>query len=152
MFELILLYFHFKGNTLHYVDMGCQTEPWVLEGGYRWRMAGSYQNESYKAYVRCCSIDGESCSTMSNCQHQSKATTYYDAVSQCASIGKRLCTKDELWNETIETVNSKSSTHWTCCESDNQCTDNPVWTSSSISGNRISSFIKRKLCILFLGQ
>merc|ERR1719334_2811843 len=84
-------------KQLHYVDNGCQSDPWVLEGGYHWRMAGTYRNDSYKAFVRCCSNDGKTCEAFSDCQDLNFTSTYQEAISQCSSIGKRLCTTEELW-------------------------------------------------------
>ena len=109
----------------------------MLEGGYRWRLAGSYRNESFKAFVRCCSDDDKSCPGISNCEDSNEATSYDDAVAQCLSIGKRLCTRDELWNKTTVISNSKPSAKWTCCGTEPQCKNAAVWTSDTISGNRI---------------
>ena len=123
-----------KEKQLHYVDNGCQSDPWVLEGGYHWRMNGTYRNDSYKAFVRCCSNDGKTCEAFSDCQDHNITSTYHEAISKCSSIGKRLCTKEELWNERIEISNLKSSTHWDCCAARTQCNNHAVWTSDTISG------------------
>ena len=109
----------------------------MLERGFRWRLAGSYRNESFKAFVRCCSDDDISCPGTKNCEDSYEATSYDDAVSQCSSIGKRLCTRDELWNKTTVISNSKPSATWTCYETEPQCNNTAVWTSDAISGNRI---------------
>ena len=97
-------------------------------------MAGTYRNNSYKAFVRCCSNDGKTCEAFSDCQDLNVTSTYQEAISQCSSIGKRLCTTEELWNERIEISNVKSSTHWDCCADKTQCKNHAVWTSNTISG------------------
>ena len=47
---------------------------------------------SYKAAVRCCDYDGETCITPQPCL----LATYKKAHEKCADEGRRLCTTDEL--------------------------------------------------------
>ena len=47
---------------------------------------------SQKAAVRCCSYNGETCTTPKSCFN----TTYGEAKEKCAAIGRRLCMADEL--------------------------------------------------------
>ena len=98
-----------------YVDDGCHVE--VITGPPD-DVAGSYQPISFKAGVRCCSMDGSQCNTPGKCPGNS---TYYDAVDKCAAIGMRLCTKDELLSDF-------------CCGKGGGCDTHAVWTSTG-SGN-----------------
>jgi hypothetical protein len=88
-----------------YVEDGCQArEP---------NIPGTFQQEASQFGVRCCSLDGRSCVTHGLCPGSS---TYEDAKSQCASLGRRLCTKDELLSDV-------------CCSTGVQCDVYGVWTS-----------------------
>lgn len=62
-------------------------------------MAGFYQAETSEAFVRCCSDDGSSCTTINDCNNLNNLMSYAGAEDECTAIGKRLCTKDELLTE-----------------------------------------------------
>ena len=83
-------------------------------------MTGSFQSkDSYNAFIRCCSVDGTECTTVTaNCKEPTYATTYDDAVSQCESQGLRLCTKNELLTDV-------------CCGTGGGCDSYAIWTSTS---------------------
>ena len=84
-------------------------------------IVGFYQSESSSAFVRCCSTDGTSCSTISDCTDSGDLVTYAEAADKCAAEGLpgsyRLCNKNEL----LEDI---------CCGTGGQCDDYGVWTST----------------------
>ena len=81
-------------------------------------IVGFYQSGSSLAFVRCCSIDGNSCSTISDCRDSGDLATMAEAVEKCAAEGKRLCNKNELLTDK-------------CCGTGGQCDNYGVWTSTS---------------------
>ena len=104
-------------DNLRYVDDGCHSEGSDNQDD----VVGFYQSEYSEAFVRCCSIGGESCDTFSNCQDASQLVNYASAVSTCEANGRRLCTKDELLTDI-------------CCGTGWQCDHYGVWTSTLYSG------------------
>ena len=102
----------FLAGTSYYVDDGCHSE-----GNTPDDVTGFYQSQALDAYVRCCSDDATSCTTVSDCQKTVDVVNYDDAVAECTSIGMRLCTKDELLTEV-------------CCGTGGQCDSAAVWTST----------------------
>jgi len=101
-----------NAGTSYYVDDGCHSE-----GNTPDDVTGFYQSQALDAYVRCCSDDATSCTTVSDCQKTVDVVNYDDAVAECTSIGMRLCTKDELLTEV-------------CCGTGGQCDSHAVWTST----------------------
>ena len=97
----------------YYVDDGCQSE-----GSNPDDYDAFYQSESSFAYVRCCSDDGSSCDTISDCRDTDDLVNYVDAEAQCAANGMRLCTMDELLTDM-------------CCGTGGQCDSALVWTSTA---------------------
>jgi len=97
----------------YYVDDGCHSENSTPDD-----VVGFYQSEDATAYIRCCSTDGTTCSTESNCQNTNDLVTYADAETECAANGMRLCTKDELLTDI-------------CCGTGGQCDSYAVWTSTT---------------------
>merc|ERR1712223_1666049 len=96
----------------YYVDDGCHSEGSTPDD-----IAGFYQSETSTSFVRCCSDDATSCSTISNCRDTSDLVTYAEAATKCATNGQRLCTKDELLSDV-------------CCGTGGQCDSEGVWTST----------------------
>ena len=84
-------------------------------------MTGYYQAETSEAFVRCCSFDGTSCTTVNDCNDSDNLMSYSDAEDECSKIGMRLCTKDELLTEV-------------CCGTGGTCDSNAVWTSTVSTG------------------
>ena len=101
---------------MYYVDDGCQSE-----GANPDDIDGFYQSESSTAYVRCCSDDATSCTTLSDCKDTSDLVNYSDAEKECIENGMRLCTKDELLTDV-------------CCATGGGCDSLGVWTSTLYSG------------------
>ena len=97
----------------YYVDDGCHSENSTPDD-----IEGFYQSEDSTAFVRCCSDDGTSCSTVSNCNDSSNLVTYADAEDECAANGMRICTKDELLTDI-------------CCGTGGGCDSKVVWTSTT---------------------
>ena len=121
------------GQRKFYVDDGCQAT-----GGAN--IPGKLQEESNQAGVRCCSLNGNDCVTHGSCPGSS---TYEEAKSQCAILGRRLCTKDELLSDV-------------CCSTGGGCDYSYVWTSTEEEGihtflvflyrsNSYESWVLRKL-------
>ena len=103
-----------SSGNLYYVDDGCHSEGYTGQDD----VTGYYESKSsVAAYVRCCSDDATSCTTVSDCQKTVDVVNYDDAVAECTSIGMRLCTKDELLTEV-------------CCGTGGQCDSAAVWTST----------------------
>ena len=96
----------------YYVDDGCHSEGSTPDD-----IAGFYQSETSTGFVRCCSDDATSCSTISNCRDPSDLVTYAEAATKCAAKGQRLCTKDELLSDV-------------CCGTGKKCDSYGVWTST----------------------
>ena len=86
-------------------------------------IVGSYQPKSFKANVRCCSMEGDKCNTLGNCPDD--ALTFDEARTKCESAGYRLCTKKELLSDV-------------CCDTGGNCDLYDVWTSTSITGRQKS--------------
>ena len=130
----IVLYYLFLARThwthdlkgeKYYVDFGC----FKGSGHY---VPGTFLPKSFRAAVRCCGNDGYglTCEITGDrptgvCPND--RTTYDNAALQCAQIGRRLCTQNELRNRV-------------CCRFEKNC--NPkrpvfVWTSTSdeVEGN-----------------
>lgn len=99
----------------YYVDDGCHNET-----GHKDDVTGSYQQESSKAHVRCCKMDGSECSTLSYCKND-LPVTFAEAADQCGEIDAtnpwRLCTKDELLSDI-------------CCQTGGKCDNFAIWTST----------------------
>ena len=95
------------------VDDGCQSE-----GSNPDDYDAFYQLESGLAYVRCCSDDGASCDTISNCLDSDDLVNYADAEALCLADGLRLCSMDELLTDI-------------CCGTGGQCDSRLVWTSTA---------------------
>ena len=104
---------------MRYVDDGCHSE-----GSSPDDIVGFYQPGSSEAFVRCCSDDGATCATFSNCQSSGDLVSYAEAVSKCTTNGMRICTKDELLNDI-------------CCGTGGQCDSYGVWTSTSVNVKNI---------------
>ena len=102
---------------MFYVDDGCPSESDEAPDD----IVGSYQSKSFLAGVRCCGKvwGARSCATVGNCP--ADFTTYDDAVSKCASVGGRLCTKQELLGDV-------------CCGTGGSCDSRAVWTSTKDAG------------------
>ena len=115
-------FFSYPDLVSYYVDDGCQSEGSTPDD-----IVGFYQSGSSRAFVRCCSTDGLSCSTISDCSDSGDLATYAEAADKCAEKGKRLCYKNEL----LEDI---------CCGTGGQCDSYGVWTSTS-EGNVISLII-----------
>ena len=103
---------------MYWVDDGCESEGDNTADD----ITGFYQSKSNTAFVRCCSNDGTTCQTVSNCGNTLDATTYDEAAEECAAIDLRLCTKDELL------------TH-VCCGTGGSCDSAGVWTSTKQTSN-----------------
>ena len=101
---------------MRYVDDGCHSET-----SFQDDVVGFYLPESSESFVRCCSDDGSSCDTLSNCGSSSDLVNYTVAVTECTTNGMRLCTKDELLSEI-------------CCGTGGQCDNYGVWTSTLYTG------------------
>ena len=100
-------------GNLYYVDDGCHSERRTPDD-----IIGYYEDESsVAAYVRCCSNDGTTCDTVSNCRRRSDLVAYADAENKCIDNGMRLCTKDELLSDI-------------CCGTGGNCDSAAVWTST----------------------
>ena len=96
----------------YWVNDGCNTKGFP-------ETIGSFQEKSHLAGVRCCSNDGSICETPGNCPADNMS--FDDAAQECAGLGKRLCTKDELVAEI-------------CCGTGGMCNLYEVWTSTPSSG------------------
>ena len=96
----------------YYVDDGCHSENHRPDD-----ISGFYQSESSTAYVRCCSSDGSSCKTMSQCYNSTYLVTYAKAKDECEANGMRLCTMDELLSDV-------------CCGTGGRCDNYRIWTST----------------------
>ena len=103
-----------------YVDDGCH-----IDGGKADDFAATYELPSFKAGVRCCSMNGTTCDTFGKCPGKSK---YCDAVRECEGKNMRVCTKDELLSEI-------------CCGSGGDCDNHPVWTSTLESGDYLDHYM-----------
>ena len=66
------------------------------------------------AGARCCSLDGNSCSTPGTCP---ASLAFAQASKLCTDDSLRLCTKDELLSEV-------------CCNTGGSCNHSAVWTST----------------------
>ena len=117
-------------TAMFYVDDGCHTE-----GGRKDDVEGTYKSILFQAGVRCCAIDGRSCKTLGKCP--SDKTTYYDAVSKCASINARLCTKDELLKQEYRWSKDGVRLREVCCGTGGSCDHYAVWTSTQGSGENV---------------
>ena len=95
-----------------YVDDGCHSEVDDSSDD----VVGSFKPKSFKAGVRCCANDGNTCITNVECGKG--YMTYENAYSHCFAIGHRLCTKDELLSDI-------------CCGTGGDCDSHEVWTSTS---------------------
>ena len=102
----------------YYVDDGCHSEGSTPDD-----YTGFYQPESSDAFVRCCSDDGSTCATISNCRDSNDLVNYADAEAECATNGMRLCTMDELLTDI-------------CCGTGGQCDSELVWTSTASTGSK----------------
>ena len=114
-FNNFMMYASTIGTTgnLYYVDDGCHSERRTPDD-----IIGYYEDESsVAAYVRCCSDDGTTCDTFSNCNRKSDLVAFADAEQKCVDNGMRLCTKDELLSEI-------------CCGTGGNCDSGAVWTST----------------------
>ena len=101
-------------GNLYYVDDGCHSEGYTGQDD----VTGYYEDESsVAAYVRCCSDDGTTCDTVSNCRQTSDLVAYADAEQECIDNGMRLCTMDELLSDI-------------CCGTGGNCDSAAVWTST----------------------
>ena len=101
-------------GNLYYVDDGCHSEGSTGQDD----VTGYYEDESsVAAYVRCCSDDGTTCDTVSNCRQTSDLVAYADAEQECIDNGMRLCTMDELLSDI-------------CCGTGGNCDSAAVWTST----------------------
>ena len=107
-------------ELLYYVDDGCHSE-----GSNPDDINGFYQADDAYAFVRCCSTDRTSCSTISQCTNSNDLTNYADAKGTCEANGQRLCTKDELLSDI-------------CCGTGGSCDSHEVWTSTT---GRLSKFL-----------
>ena len=102
-----------SSGNLYYVDDGCHSEKRTPDD-----VIGYYEDESsVAAYVRCCSDDGTTCDTFSNCNRGNQLVAYADAEQKCIDNGMRLCTKDELLSDI-------------CCGTGGNCDSRAVWTST----------------------
>ena len=97
----------------YYVDDGCHSE-----GANPDDITGFFQSQFAAAFVRCCSTDGTSCTTKSQCTDSADLVMYADAEAECAASGQRLCTKEELLTDM-------------CCGTGGSCDSHGVWTSTT---------------------
>ena len=97
-----------------YVDDACRSEHAKVTD----KVTGGFQSKLLTAGVRCCSMDGTTCATASNCEND-KEVTFDEAVDHCKANyqNHRLCTKDELLSDI-------------CCNTGGLCDNYPVWTST----------------------
>ena len=102
----------------YYVDDGCHSE----KDGTPDNFPGSFMPKSFQAGVRCCDSDTKTCMTPLYCPYND--TSFDEAASRCASLGLRLCTKDELLSDI-------------CCETGGECDNYLVWTSTQESESGI---------------
>jgi len=96
--------------TNFYVGDGCDSQG----ASY----TGNYYPHSAALPVRCCSMDGTTCTTPGTCEDFKKDR--YDlqkSATICADLGRRLCTKNEL-------------STGVCCSSGGGCDGYGVWTST----------------------
>merc|ERR1711899_673787 len=117
-----------NGAKLQIESRSVSTQYWVTDGlcgqcgphhctSGSPESAGSFQQTSHLAGVRCCSQDGNSCVTPGNCPDDNMS--FDDATRKCAELGKRLCTKDELNGEV-------------CCGTGGMCNLYEVWSSEAV--------------------
>ena len=99
-------------ETSYYVDDGCHSENVTPDD-----VTGFYQTETSEAFVRCCSDDASSCTTVNDCMILDNLMNYASAEDECTAIGMRLCTMDELLTDV-------------CCGAGGQCDSAAVWTST----------------------
>ena len=79
---------------------------------------GYYTTEERSvAHVRCCAMDGSSCTSSRSCEANS-AITYSEAVAYCAAEGQRLCYKEEI-------------EEGKCCETGGMCDNYITWTKTT---------------------
>ena len=110
--KLVDDFLNVENQGRYYVDDGCQTE----NDGKGDDLVGSFKPKSFRAGVRCCTINGSSCMAIGSCP--ATRVTYDYAVLLCAQERRRLCTKDELLSDI-------------CCRTGKNCNSFAVWTSTS---------------------
>ena len=122
-----------------YLDDGCHSEGEVV-GNPNDDVVGSFKPKSFEAGVRCCANDGNSCTTKFSCDKESGNMSYDNAVSSCAAMGRRLCTKVELLSDI-------------CCRTGGNCDNYAVWTSTSECGillfRHIIFLLRVYYCLLY---
>jgi len=91
---------------------------------------GAYMSTDQRHGVRCCSIDGDTCTTDWNCKSETQLT-FQQAKDHCANQGKRICTQSELESDM-------------CCGTGGNCDRHTVWSSTS-SGLNIGEFCALEL-------
>ena len=101
-------------------------EKYYIEGGCRRQGEGSFQPKSYKAPIRCCSNNGDSCNSPLDCNNHEMS--FDEAVEKCQETGNRLCTRDELLSGM-------------CCSKGGGCDDFLLWTSTGESGMHVKQSI-----------
>ena len=95
---------------------------WVEDGCPRAgkKVDGSYKPKHFETCVRCCSNDGNVCTTPLHCgAEQNNWMSYDDSEAKCKESGKRLCKKEELLNNL-------------CCGRGGMGDNWPVWTLSPV--------------------
>jgi len=98
-------------EIFHYVTDGCGEE-----------IIGHYETKNFKAGYRCCSHDGQTCTTpnatIPHCGRNLLKKNFEEASSICKSNKQRLCTDQELLTGV-------------CCGTGGLCDDGEVWTSTT---------------------
>ena len=99
-------------KTLRYVADGCSTNGKEV--------FGSYEQHNSTAGTRCCSLDGQTCTTPENCGNTKR--NFEASSTICTSKIQRLCTEQELLTGV-------------CCGTGGSCDNHGVWTSTTSKGN-----------------
>jgi len=102
-------------EIFHYVADGCAS-------GLGIPIIGHYETKNFKADTRCCSLDGQTCTTpnatIPHCGRNLLKQTFEEASSICKSKKQRLCTDQELLTGV-------------CCQTGGGCDESEVWTSTT---------------------
>lgn len=108
-------------EIFHYIADGCTTN------GNSKEIIGHYETKNFRADTRCCSLDGQKCTTPTpHCGRSLSKQNFEEASSICKSKKQRLCTDQELLSGV-------------CCGTGGRCDDHEVWTSTTSTSNSYDS-------------